>query len=370
MLNPLQITLPVMLHSDKEPRIFLESKKRIESLGEKYGIPLEIGAFLPFMPDKSRTKESFEKQIENQKKYKLPIRLVETGIHRNNSLAYVPGDPTYNPDISSDLEKTIEQTAKLRDLDPNPSESLVIAPHVGIIVTGIPKADFSIPCFYSPEYFVEHRDEIINVATNRFSQLQNMAKEKGLTFAVENAYLAAVEDLTCWWMKSPPSNNLNKYQMHHQTLNDFNSLKDISKGNMVFDMAHFWAMINLPAQFEKNKDIISPDVLFATMQISSWYEYLGKICMSEDYLKQSHAIHISQIGGIGFKLPPGTEMARRWNGEGKALIPSRAFRDTLKIAQKHNLPVAIEQDYSFSPLDYKEADSFIEPIFKNYLSEE
>ncbi len=294
--------------------------------------------------------------------------MVETGIHRNNSLSYVPEDPTYNPDIPSDLERTIEQTAKLRELDPNPSESLVIAPHVGTIVIGIQKTDFSIPCFYSPEYFVEHREEIINNSTNRFSQLQNMAKGKGLILAVENAYLAAVEDVTCWWMKS--DSNLNKYQMHYQVLNDFNSLKKISKGNMVFDMAHFWAMINLPLQFEKNRDIASPNILFATMKISSWHEYWGKICMSEDYLKQSHAIHISQTEGIGFKLPAGSEVAKRWSEEGNALIPSQAFLSILKTAQERRLPVAIEQDYSLNPLDYKEADYFLEPIFKDYLSEE
>src|SRR3989338_3194458 len=130
----LEIVLPVMLHSDTEPEIFLQAKDRLEKLGRDYNVPIEVGAFLLYLPSHSRTPENFEKQVKNQERYRLPIRLVETGVQRNNALAYVLGDTTFNPEVPSDLERTIEQSARLRDLDENPVENLIVAPQVGVLI--------------------------------------------------------------------------------------------------------------------------------------------------------------------------------------------------------------------------------------------
>ena len=37
-------------------------------MGDKHGVPLEVSAFLPFLPGFSRSQKNFEKQLENQKK--------------------------------------------------------------------------------------------------------------------------------------------------------------------------------------------------------------------------------------------------------------------------------------------------------------
>ena len=96
MVKKLQINLPVMLHFEKEIKAFNEAGDRLRSIGEKYGVQVNMGAFLPFMPKSSRTPENLTKQIENQKKYHLPVKIAETGVYHQNSLSNVSGDPTYD----------------------------------------------------------------------------------------------------------------------------------------------------------------------------------------------------------------------------------------------------------------------------------
>ena len=56
------------------------------------------------------------------------------GVQMHNSLSYAPGDPTFNPEVPSDIESVIDQVGRLRDLDPTASnDGLVVAPQVGIV---------------------------------------------------------------------------------------------------------------------------------------------------------------------------------------------------------------------------------------------
>ncbi len=364
MVKTIELTLPVMLHSDKEPPVFLEAKQRIEAIGAELGLPIKVSAFLPFLPGKSRTSEGFASQLENQRRHRLPIALVETGVQQTNALSYVPTDPTFDSNKPSDLERTIEQAARLRDLDPSPKKGLVIAPHVGVLVAdSIARGDFSRPSFYSVPDFVERRERIYGAAKERFAQLSDLAKKNGLRLGIENAYLAVVEDSSFW----KDQTSTGRVQLHYQVFNDLSSLVEISRGNVVFDAAHLAAMTNVPARFEANKGLVKPDGLFATMGISSWDEYSHKVGSASDYLERSIAAHISQTDGIGVRLKPGTEDGRLWGcGEGPDLTSVSTYHSILKAAQERGMPVGIEQDFKFSPLTYTEADPFLRLILQDF----
>ena len=369
MENPLQINLPVMLHFDEEVQAFLEAKQRLETLGQKHNVLIDVGAFLLYLPKHARTPENFRKQIENQKKYALPIRLAETGVEGSNGLSYGKGDPTYNPDDSSDIELVIDQVARLRDLDINPLESLVVAPQVGIMVADIEEDDFSKSCFYPLKYFVENREVILYRVKERFSQLQEYARKNGLTLAIENALLAQIEDSSYWHsLKHKDSEITADYKLNYGVFNDLESLTEISQRNIVFDLAHFAAEVNTPGQFEANKDSVNPESLFDTMGISSWLEYHGAIGQLDDYLVQARAVHLSQVEGIGLRLSAGTEAARRWGGGGELppLISVETQQYVLREAQSRGLPVSLEPEYSLKPLTYEEADALVEPILEIY----
>ncbi|PIO08360.1 hypothetical protein COU59_01910 [Candidatus Pacearchaeota archaeon CG10_big_fil_rev_8_21_14_0_10_34_12] len=369
MASPLQINLPVMLHFEKEVQAFLEAKRRIETLGDSYDVPIDVGAFLLYLPNHARNPGSFEAQIENQRKHRLPIRLAETGVEGANGLSYGEGDPTYNPEKPSDMEKVIEQVAKLRDLDKNPLENLVVAPQVGILVADTDRSSFLNPCFYSHGYFVNHRDKLFNRARGRFSKLKRLAEEKGLTLALENALLAQFEDSDYWHtLTSQDSETTTNFALDYGAFNDFNSLMTISQRSLVFDVAHFAAEANTQRQFEANG--VKPGRLFATMEISSWQEYHEAVGNMNDYLTHARAIHLSQVEGIGLRLA-GTEEAERWGGGGALppLIPVETQRSVLRFAQEKGLPVSLEPEYSLKPsLTYKEADDLLEPILRIYNS--
>jgi len=367
MEKPLQIVLPVMLHFEEEVKTFRAAQQRLEALGQRYNIPINVGAFLLYLPAHSRKPESFAAQRKNQEKYGLPIRLVETGVEKANSLSYVKGDPTYNPEVQSDIDKVIEQVARLRDLDPHPLDSLVVAPQVGTkVLPALSEGDFSIPSFYSLKDFLNIKGILYQNARSTFDSLSTLAKKEGLVLALENAFPAVVENFDYWHDKSESPSA--KHILHYQVFNDLKSLEDISGRKLVFDVAHFAAALSTLRLFEQNKDIVSYDALFATMGISSWSEYFNKIGELGDYLKQARAVHISQTDGIGIKVPSGTEEARRWGGAGELmpLVSPEVYHRVLKIAQQQGLPVSIEPEYSFKPLTYQEADNLLEPILQSY----
>ncbi len=86
----------------------------------------------------------------------------------------------------------------------------------------------------------------------------------------------------------------------------------------------------------------------------------------EDYLAHARAIHISSTDGIGVRVKPGTEEARRWGcGDGPDLTSSATYNIILAAAQQRGLPVGVEQEYAFKPLTYTEADRFLEPILRS-----
>lgn len=352
----LKITLPVMLHSESEIQAFLSAKTRLESLGESRGFPLEVGAFLPFMRQSSRTPENFAKQIENQAKHRLPIWLVEPGIQHTNSISYVPGDPTYDSEIPSELEATIIQTAKLRDLDPSAQPSLVVGPHIGIrVLPSLDPGNFSQPAVYSMADFIANRDTLYQRSKERFANLRELSRSQGLNLLLENSYSAIVEDREFWHGRASK-----EYDLSHQPFNDLGSLMDISPDGLVLDVAHFAAMKNMPAQYESNRDIVDPHALFSIMEISSWEEYPDKIKNLGQHLANARALHLSEVSGIGVRLVRGSEEERRWGGPN--LMEPSEHRDILINAQARNLPVGIEEDYRLDPLTYDEADAFLSPV--------
>ena len=363
-MNKLQLALPVMLHSDNEPDIFRTAQERLVKLGDDCGVPLEVGAFLLYLPAKTRTPENFEKQLKNQEKHRLPIRLVETGVQRQNALSYGPSDPTYNPQVQSDLELVIEQAAKLRDLDPTASQSLIVAPHIGIIVLdSAKKGDFSKPGLYSVADFVEQRDAIYNRAKTRFAELSDKASVRGLKLAIENAYSAVFENIG-YWQGVPEA-----FGMGLQVFNDFQSFIDISRGNIVLDVAHFAAMKNIPARYKQNRDVMSSDALFATLGINSWDEFEAKAGKIEDYFPKARALHLSSQDGLSIRVPAGTEIGRRWgDGTDPDLTTMATYHQCLDEAISRGLPVAIEEAFNTKPLTYKEADAFLEPILRSYAN--
>lgn len=310
MAKILELALPVMLHSDSEVPVFLGAKERLENMGRRYGVLIEVGAFLPYMPNSSRRQEAFDKQAVNQAKYKLPIMLVETGIQRHNGLTYVSSDPTYNPSTPSDIDKVIDQVGLLRDLDQNPRQDLVVAPHVGaLVIPSMQQGDFSKPGFYSVADFLRLRNQLYDAAKKRFAELQSRTKNKGLVLALENAYPACFESFDFYQGGS------SRFALDYQVFNDIESLRGISGDNLVLDLAHLVAVRDLPNQFAR-QTAISPGVLFETVGVSSWEDFLGRIGEIKDYLPHSRALHLSQTEGIGVRMKDASiEEAGVWGGK-------------------------------------------------------
>ena len=359
-MKPLNITLPVMLHKEQEISAFKEAQGRLKALGERYNVPIEVGAFLLYLPGSSRTPEAFAQQIKNQTTHRLPIRLVETGVQQANSLAYSSNDPTFKPDIPSGLERTLEQAAVLRDLDPTASGKLVVAPQVGVLVIdSLKQGDFSFPSGYSVPDFLEHRDQLYQRAKELFDQLRQLGSRRGLDIAIENTFSAVFEPIGSW--EKTPKDQPPKLGINYQVFQDRASLVDLSQGNLVLDAGHLAAMQNIPARFKQNEDIIKPYALFATLGISTWEEFPAKVGTIADYLQYTRAFHLSPTDGLGIRVHIGSPEGKRWgDGTGPDLITPEIYSTCLNHASANSRPVAIEVDYSLKPLTYKEADTFLE----------
>src|SRR3989344_2690522 len=116
--KPLQIGLPVMLHNESEVQAFLKARDRIERLTETYGIPSQVSAFLYYFP-KAISDENVALQIANQRKYHLPIIHAQSTFQAPHNLFYSRHqDASLNrrPDF---MERVIEQTHRLKQLDPS-----------------------------------------------------------------------------------------------------------------------------------------------------------------------------------------------------------------------------------------------------------
>lgn len=364
----LKIALPLMIHQVSEIEAFNEAKKCLIDLGEETGVPLEVGAFLVYLPGSSRTPEALARQVQNQTKNRLPIFLVETGVQQANALSYGPADPTYKSARVSDLETTLEQAARLRDLDPCPQSKLVVAPHVGILVVdSLAQGDFSLPSFYSLPDFKARRNELYERARSRAEKLGDQAEKSGLLLAIENTFSAVVENAG-FWEKRPRDPELN-FGINYQAFQDITSLLEISRGELVLDVNHLTAMQAIPDRFRRNEDTAS-DTLFAVLGINSWGEFKSQAGTLQDYLPYTRAFHLSPVDGLGIRVPRNTEIGKRWgDGTGPDLIDKKTYNHCLTQAIKEGLPVAIEVDYSFNPLTFKEAVQFLEPILRDYRAQ-
>jgi len=364
--NKLSLVLPVVLNNEPEPIAFLSAKRRIEALADKYNVPVEVGAFLAFMPGFARNPANFEKQIENQKKYKLPIRLVETGVQENNSLAYTPEDPTFNPEMPSQLESVVRHVAILRDIDSTAPERLVVAPHVGVQtvakyyhgVESIKQGDFGRPGVYSPEDFQELENKIYDRVEENFGRLKEVGGRKGLELALENTPPIEVKN-----------NHLNLPGLHYHLLpfNEREKLIKLSNGKIVLDVSHLAISNFTPEQINGNKSIEGQEALFRIMRLDNWDAYRNAMGKPESYFPYAKALHMSQASGIGFELPSGPE-CDIWGGKGtgNGLLSNQDFHKFFDFARANNLPVCIEEVYDTKNLTFREADAFLEPIFAGY----
>ncbi|MEK6894836.1 MAG: hypothetical protein AABX10_05235 [Nanoarchaeota archaeon] len=367
MPKTLRITLPVMLHSDAEVPVFLAAKKRLEGLGQQYGVPIQVGAFLPYMSGHARKPTNFVNQVRNQDKYRLPIWLAETGIEGPNSLVYVPENTIYNPVQPADHERILEQVAKLRALDPEPIGKLVVGPHIAAQFARSQDIKPGSVAVYTLEQFAEQRDALYGMAKERFAKLSKSAGDLGLTLATEIAPLATYEDHGFWEGSASDGERRRVTAMRYHAFNDLASLLDISEGRIVLDTTHLAGTLDASNSFTRNREDTTN--LFLTAGVSSWDEFRSKTKSFADYLPHAHALHISGAEGIGVRLNRETG-AEKWGGAGMlpSLITNRQYADLLHHAIAKDLPVAVEEDF-ITPekpkerLDFIEADEFLKPIF-------
>ncbi len=366
MSKTLDLTLPVMLHFDAEIPTFLAAKERLEKLGAKYGVLTHVGAFLPYMPGHSRKPANFDKQLVNQQKYRLPIWLVETGIDSQNSLAYVPGNPTFRPDIKSEYESVLEQVARLRDLDPKPVANVVVGPHIATQVTNdLKEGDYSRMGLYSPADFARLRTQLFEQSKTRFGELITKSRSLGLRMAIENAPPVTFADYGFWSGGSRQA----KLELRYHGFNSLDDIVEISEASQIIDLTHLAGAIDTPKAFTKNG--ASHDTLFTVMGVSNWDEFSQRVGSYEDHLANAVAIHLSGVEGIGVRLAKDTPEAKRWGGSGtlpNLLTPSQ-YASFIEFSMLREIPVAIEEDFitpekPAAQLDYKEADAFLEPILK------
>ena len=117
----------------------------------------------------------------------------------------------------------------------------------------------------------------------------------------------------------------------------------------------------------RNNSLEAMNTLFKIMGIQDWDAYRTAIGNVGCYLSYVKAIHISQASGIGFNLPNGPEFDI-WGGKGtgKGLLNNKDFHFFFNFARVNNVPISIEEVYDTRNLTYREADTFLEPLFESY----
>jgi hypothetical protein len=373
MSKPLSINLPVLLQFGKEVEAFRKAKDRIEELGSSVGVPIEVGAFSIFMPKPARTEKGYEAQFESQKKNRLPIRIVETGIYGSNALSYTRGSETYKLGRPSNQEDVLDQTARLRDLDQTAPERLVVAPHIGIFVSeSVEEGNLKNPALYSVQDFLKNRKDILDRSKETFTGLEKRATELGLRLALEMSSPANYETIGDWENEQATSERTGKESNNSLVYKPFEVLRplmQVSGKSIVLDAGHIGASRNIETRFTANDQ--SPDKLFEMMNVSSWGEFNRGVGTNEDYLPRTHGIHISPTDGIGVRLE-GTEEGRLWgDGTGQDLTSMSDYMLLLRTAIDKDLPIAVEPEFNFKPSNgepfaFKEADAFLEPILKEF----
>ncbi|MBM3233335.1 hypothetical protein FJZ18_04180 [Candidatus Pacearchaeota archaeon] len=167
----LTVGLPVMLHKESEIQAFLEAKELIEKYGESIGRPLQVGAFLFFIPPAMR-EENLEKQKVNQAKYRLPIVHAQSTFQSRHCLAFsAEQDTEYGKDL---IDLVINQVAALRSEDSS-QYPVTVSVNVGLFVSRNALRMKS-PVILTPDQFNSQRDALYDRCASRFSALESLAR--------------------------------------------------------------------------------------------------------------------------------------------------------------------------------------------------
>jgi len=349
----MKIALPTMLHSEDEIRAYEVARNRISKLMQTKGILVEVGVFNYMIP-RFNGREAREAQLRNQTKHKLPILHTELPIMNQYSLIHDEADEELFG-IKSGLEETIEHAAKLIELSPA-SPASDIDTHAGVFVYPSLEEDHPYPGSYSVNGFLKQREEILKRAKQRFDFLNSIAGKHDLKLTLENEPLANFE---------PAGPFKGRPALMYKPLSTQEALRYMSSGVQTFDINHFGATKNVPARMRMNK--VDPAELFRVLGVSSWAEYQKKFTDQSAYFpKTTTAVHVSNTEGIGVHLTK-PEDIRKWGADGtnEGTISREDLRATMDLARQRGLPVVIEVDYELKGKNFKEADRFLEHVYRD-----
>lgn len=354
-MNPsLTIGLPVMLHKESEIQAFLAAKERIEEYGRNIGRPLNVGAFLFFIPPAMKP-ENLDKQLENQSRYRVPIVHAQSTFQSRHCLAYgaAQDQETQGRDL---VDLVVNQTAALHSLDDS-TFPVYVSVNVGLYLS---RTTFnpSSPVVYTLGEFSSIKEEVLRRTTQRFSDLEKLAREKNIRVAIENGVTTLFAPHIKLADKTPT--------LFVQPFNSLPSLLSISGNQLVFDTAHWAGTRSAPEFFERNKAYEDRTMLFMIEGIQSWNEYLEHHPLFEKYLPHSKAIHIGNATGMGISLEE--DSVRKWGKVGvspKGIVSRKEFNRISDFAQNHQCPLIIEVEYDIPNIPsrkYREADEMIKYI--------
>jgi len=344
-----------MLHYEAEIQAFLKAKQRIEALGESHSIPMNVGAFLFFVP--SALKEAnVQKQIENQRKYELPIIHAQSSFQAPHNLFYSRHQDCSLDGQSDFMERVIEQTQRLKQLDPSGLPADVDL-NVGLYsFRDIPEPNAD-PAHVLPlDVIVNQREALLQRFKSRFGELRDIARENGLGLVLENA-------ITSVFVPHPTYNK--RLGMYFYAFNDINSLRKISGDSLALDIAHWAATESAPGLFERNKAFEYRDFLFAMDGITSWDEYKQHHPALSEHSKQAKVFHFSNATGLGVYLEG--DLEAKWGDVGtvEGIVPRQDFRTIIDDARENGKPVIIEVDYDIKNIpvnQFREADKLLDHI--------
>lgn len=353
MAKKLKIGLPVMLHSEPEVQAFLRAKDRIEAYGDVIGQPLDVGAFLFFIPPALKD-ENMAKQLENQSKYRLPIVHAQSTFQSKHCLSFSAEQDSESQGIDL-MDVVVKQVAALRTYDPL-RLPVDVSVNVGLYLSRR-KIEPKSPVIYTPEEFPAYREKLFRKSVARFSQLEELARSYDLGVAVENGVTAIFAHHVKLTDKIP--------SMFVHPFNDLASLVAISNGKLVLDLAHLAGTRCASEFFEKNRVYEDREVLFKMEGITSWDEYLERNPGFESYLPYSRVLHMSNATGLGVYLEG--EFLEKWGNVGtiEGIVPREDFHKIVSHAKENNKPVIIEVEYDVKNIpqnNYKEADALLEYI--------
>jgi len=362
MTKPLYVGLPLMLHSEPEVIAFRNAQKRIQALGDELGQPIQVGAFLFLLP-RALTDENRTKQLENQRKYNIPIIHAQATFQLRHNLVYSREQDTSLVGGRDLLEIALDQVSQLRRGSAQDQLSLPfhLDYNIGAFVSPEVPAERKVQYVYTLQEFLAQREELYQRAKNRFSELQALAKDEGLEVAVENAINAVF---------APHPALGGTPQMYYHPFNGLKPLVDVSNGNLVFDSAHWIASRSAVVSFERNGATREREILFQTEGVNSWEQYLENNPNFDRYLPFARVLHMSNATGLGVFLEKYPQDKARWGdgGEVEGLIPRKDLRTMASHAIEQGKPVIIEVDYDIKEIpknEFSEADKFLRYVLQD-----